>query len=106
MPPANGNGLSVTVGDKSIAAKGIGAVLVAGFVAIIAAHIYVAKLTVRAFDRQAHDHEILIAQNDRLACLVALSPEERMQLRADPSADAFGKWCPAIKPFPRPNAVR
>jgi len=106
----NGNGdrLALRWGSREVSARGLTSILVLGLLlglSIIAgSNVYSARLIIEAIKDQSHDltadhdwlrgqHDIFANRQDRLACVVALSPEERSRFRADGAPGVWERWC-------------
>ena len=118
MTAPNGNGLDVHLreGGPGVSIRGSLVVLVVVILAVGGTLGYLMDLNRRSADgaagathallqehKKALDasirdmmgqHAALVASEDRLGCIVALTPEERVRFRNTWAPGAYARWCP------------
>jgi hypothetical protein len=92
-----GSALSISWGNKSLAAKGAAAITAIMFVSIVSAILYAGFRVEGAINRVEQaaktDHDAIRKSQDRLSCMVALSPDERTTFRNEYRPGAWNRWC-------------
>jgi hypothetical protein len=96
---SDGNGIEAAYGGVRLRAHG-GLVVLLILVAIqVAATLWgtteLRSLLIKAQASQTREHASLAHSNQVLACVLAIPPDERDQLRKQPSTN-WAMWCPGI----------
>jgi len=85
----------------TFSATGLGVYLAIAFALLIASNIYAGLRVEQAIwaTRKANleEHAGISRAEDRTACVVLMSPEDRIKFRNDYAPGAFRKWCPWIE---------
>jgi hypothetical protein len=85
-----GSALSISWGNKSLAAKGAAAITAIMFVTLVSAILY-AGFRVETANKV--DHDSIRKSQDRMSCLSALTAEEKTTFRNEYRPGAWHRWC-------------
>jgi hypothetical protein len=95
---ARSNGLEIGYKGLKLNAKGFGVYLALAVVGIVGSNLYAGYRTEQAIVAGGRtavtEHAILRTTQDRTACIVAMTPEERTRFRERFQPGAFKQMCP------------
>lgn len=95
------NGLEVGYGRMRLRARGLALIVILSVAAIITSNLYAGFRLEQAFVRnelaRLSEHRALQLGQDRLGCVVAISPEQREAFRRTYQPGAFARWCPWVQ---------
>lgn len=85
-------------GTKRLSVRGLAILVLLGVTAVIVSNIYAANDLRAVVKEIAHissaEHKAMAGANERLSCIVSLSPEDRLRLRMNYYHGAFARFCP------------
>ena len=99
--------LDVSVGRTRLSAQGFGVLVLIALLAVIASTLYaglrvewsvesLAKQLVTTQTARKGEHDRIVTDLSKTACMLALSAEERTRFRLDFRPGAWSRWCPWI----------
>lgn len=88
-------------GKAALRGRGIVGVVIVGVLLVVGSNGYYALRIERAFVAQAEstsgEHRTLIRTGEETACILSMTPEERLAFRDERRPDAWNRWCWWIK---------